>query len=139
MATAVAPPSAKPRHFEKKVVFQVSTLKGLCHLCVLPCSPIFSASESFVIINRVSSVRGMYLLKQNWLLQGTHMDTLKPKNSKSITFTMTMREGFFTFWAILSHSAPTGTVPARRCWRRNVAATGHYNTTNESFQIPLKR
>ena len=37
-------------------------------------------------------------------LQGTHMDTLKPKNSKSITFTV--REGFFTFWAILAHYAP---------------------------------
>ena len=36
-------------------------------------------------------------------LQGTHMDTLKPKNSKSITFTV--RGGFFTFWAILAHSA----------------------------------
>ena len=36
-------------------------------------------------------------------LQGTHMDTLKPKNSKLITFTV--REGFFTFWAILAHSA----------------------------------
>ena len=36
-------------------------------------------------------------------LQGTHMDTLKPKNSKSITFTV--REGFFTYWAILAHSA----------------------------------
>ena len=31
------------------------------------------------------------------------MDTLKPKNSKSITFTV--REGFFKFWAILAHSA----------------------------------
>ena len=37
-------------------------------------------------------------------LQGTHMDTLKPKNSKSITFTE--KGGFFTFWAILAHSAP---------------------------------
>ena len=36
-------------------------------------------------------------------LQGTHMDTLKPKKSKSITFAV--REGFFTFWAILAHSA----------------------------------
>ena len=35
-------------------------------------------------------------------LQGTHMDTLKPKNSKLITFTV--RGGFFTFWAILAHS-----------------------------------
>ena len=32
------------------------------------------------------------------------MDILKPKNSKLITFTV--REGFFTFWAILAHSAP---------------------------------
>ena len=37
-------------------------------------------------------------------LQGTHMDILKPKKSKSMTFTV--REGFFTFWAILAHSAP---------------------------------
>ena len=37
-------------------------------------------------------------------LQGIHMDALKPKNSKSITFTV--RGGFFTFWAILAHSAP---------------------------------
>ena len=37
-------------------------------------------------------------------LQGTHMDTLKPKESKSITFTV--RGGFFTFWLILAHSAP---------------------------------
>ena len=36
-------------------------------------------------------------------LQGTHMDTLKPKKkSKSITFTV--REGFFTFWTIPVHS-----------------------------------
>ena len=35
-------------------------------------------------------------------LLGTHMDTLKPKNSKSIKFTE--RGGFFTFWAILAHS-----------------------------------
>ena len=39
-------------------------------------------------------------------IQGTHMDTLKPKNSKLITFTV--REGFFTFWAILAHSVPFG-------------------------------
>ena len=31
------------------------------------------------------------------------MDTLKPKKSKSITFTV--RGGFFTFWTILAHSA----------------------------------
>ena len=37
-------------------------------------------------------------------LQGTHMDTLKPKHSKSRTFTV--RGGFFTFWAILAHSGP---------------------------------
>ena len=37
-------------------------------------------------------------------LQGTHMGTLKPKNSKSITFTV--RGGFFTFWASLAHSVP---------------------------------
>ena len=30
------------------------------------------------------------------------MDTLKPKKSKSITFTV--RGSFFTFWAILAHS-----------------------------------
>ena len=35
-------------------------------------------------------------------LQGIHIDTLKPKNSKSITFTV--RGGFFTFWASLAHS-----------------------------------
>ena len=45
-------------------------------------------------------------------LQGTHMDSLKPKNSKSITFTV--REGFFTFWAILAHSA------AEAFWQLNV-------------------
>ena len=33
-------------------------------------------------------------------LQGTHMDTLKPKKSKSIAFTV--RGGFFTSWAILA-------------------------------------
>ena len=32
------------------------------------------------------------------------MDTLKPKNSKSIKFTV--RGGFFTFWAILAHGMP---------------------------------
>ena len=37
-------------------------------------------------------------------LKGTYMDTLKPKNSKLITFTV--REDFFTFWAILAHSMP---------------------------------
>ena len=36
-------------------------------------------------------------------LQGTHMGTLKPKNLKSITFTL--RGSFFTFLAILAHSA----------------------------------
>ena len=36
-------------------------------------------------------------------LQGIHMNTLKSKNSKLITFTV--RGGFFTFWAILAHSA----------------------------------
>ena len=36
-------------------------------------------------------------------LQGTHMDTLKPKSSKSITYAV--KESFFTFWAILAHSA----------------------------------
>ena len=35
-------------------------------------------------------------------LRGNRMDTLKPKNSKLITFTE--RGGFFTFWAILAHS-----------------------------------
>ena len=35
-------------------------------------------------------------------LQGL-MDTLKPKKLKPITFTV--RGGFFTFWAILAHSA----------------------------------
>ena len=39
-------------------------------------------------------------------LQGTHIGTSKPKNSKSITFTV--RGGFFTFWAILAHSGPAG-------------------------------
>ena len=34
--------------------------------------------------------------------QETNMDTLKPKNSKLITFTV--RGGFFTFWVILAHS-----------------------------------
>ena len=38
-----------------------------------------------------------------WGLQGTQMDTLKPKNSKLTTFTV--RGGFFTFLAILAHSA----------------------------------
>ena len=32
------------------------------------------------------------------------MDTLKPKNSKSIT--STVKGGFLTFWAILAHSVP---------------------------------
>ena len=36
-------------------------------------------------------------------LQGTHTDTLRPKNSQSITYTV--KRGFFTFWAILAHSA----------------------------------
>ena len=39
-------------------------------------------------------------------LQETQMDTLKPKNSKSITFTV--RGGFFTLWAILANSAAAG-------------------------------
>jgi hypothetical protein len=42
-------------------------------------------------------------------LQGTHMDTLKSKNSKSITFTV--RGGFFTFWAILAHSVTLTYIP----------------------------
>ena len=46
-------------------------------------------------------------------LQGTHMDTLKPKNSKSITFTV--RGGFFTFWAILAHH----TDLKWQIWRNN--------------------
>ena len=44
-------------------------------------------------------------------LQETHMDTLKPKNSKSIIFTV--KEGFFTFWAILAHSAASGVSQPR--------------------------
>ena len=39
------------------------------------------------------------------------MDTLKPKKSKSIIFTV--REGFFTFWTILAHSA-AGLRPVTR-------------------------
>ena len=38
------------------------------------------------------------------------MDTLKSKNSKSMTFTL--RGGFFTFWAILAHSAPPASAGA---------------------------
>jgi hypothetical protein len=34
--------------------------------------------------------------------QETHIDTLKPKKSKSIMFNV--RGGLFTFWAILAHS-----------------------------------
>jgi hypothetical protein len=54
------------------------------------------------------------------VLQGTHMDTLKPNNSKSILFTVT--GGFFTFWAILAYSAPVSKIksegcPALRRWR----------------------
>ena len=33
---------------------------------------------------------------------GTHIDALKPKNSR---LTFTVRGGFFTFWTILVHSA----------------------------------
>ena len=54
-------------------------------------------------------------------LQGTHMGTLKPKNSKLITFTV--RGGFFTFWAILAHSAsppilPTLPIHHLRSWSK---------------------
>ena len=34
VATAVAPPSAKTRQFEKRLVIQVIALQGMCHLCV---------------------------------------------------------------------------------------------------------
>ena len=44
-------------------------------------------------------------------LQGTHMDTLKPKKSKLLTFTV--KGGFFTFWAILAHSAASGVSQPR--------------------------
>ena len=37
-------------------------------------------------------------------LQGTHMDTSKPKKLKSITFTV--RGSFFTFWVILAQNVP---------------------------------
>ena len=43
-------------------------------------------------------------------LQGTHKNTLKPKKSKLVTFTL--RGGFFTFWAILAHSAPPASAGA---------------------------
>ena len=33
--------------------------------------------------------------------QGTHINTLKPKYPKSITFTL--RGGFFRFWEIMAH------------------------------------
>jgi hypothetical protein len=52
-------------------------------------------------------------------LQGTHMDTLKPKSSKSIKFTV--GGGFFTFWAILAHSvtlANTGTTNPALKWQK---------------------
>ena len=49
-------------------------------------------------------------------LQGTHMDTLKPKNSKSMTFNG--REGFFTFWEILAHSLTVG--------RTSTITTSHF-------------
>ena len=54
-------------------------------------------------------------------LQGTHMDTLKPKNSKSITFTV--RGGFFTFWAILAHSVPYPLLLVYFLWEVEVATT----------------
>ena len=45
-------------------------------------------------------------------LQGTHMDTLKPKKFKIDN--IHCQRGFFTFWAILAHSvappAPRGTT-----------------------------
>ena len=47
-------------------------------------------------------------------LQGTHVDTVKQKNSKFITFTV--REGFFTFWAILAQSAPSVVRTPQQFW-----------------------
>ena len=46
-------------------------------------------------------------------LQGTHMDTLKPKNSKLIRFTV--RGCFFTFWAMLDHSVPPWLISICMC------------------------
>ena len=45
-------------------------------------------------------------------LQGTHMDTLKPKNSKSKK--CSVWEDFFTFWAILAHSGAWCTPESSR-------------------------
>ena len=76
---------------------------------------------------KFSNVRGLYLRKYGilwiWIillmyhnflglrgLQGTHMNTLKPKNSKLIQFTV--RGDFFTFWDILAHSVPCHGTPS---------------------------
>ena len=59
------------------------------------------------------------------------MDTLNPKNSRSITFTV--RDDFFTFWGILAHSvaplAPPGTTPL-------VLGVGH---TYQYFRFQIRR
>ena len=55
-------------------------------------------------------------------LQGTHMDTLKPKEIKSMTFTL--RGGFFTFWAIVAHCVPRWALQRAKRRSRRAPAGG---------------
>ena len=61
-------------------------------------------------------------------LQGTHMDTLKPKNSKSMTFTV--GESFFTFWAILAN----GGTPS--VWFLATSLSNEKNTNHRDIAAP---
>ena len=54
-----------------------------------------------------------YKTKITFWIRKMHMDTLKPKNSKLITFTV--RAGFFIFWAILAHSGASPLLPPSLC------------------------
>jgi hypothetical protein len=63
-------------------------------------------------------------------LQQTHMDTLTPKKSKSITFTV--RGGFFTFWAILAHSVAWG------FFRRLILQTNEESYQEDDFPQSCK-
>ena len=59
------------------------------------------------------------------------MDTLKPKNSKSIPFTV--RGGFFTFWAILAHSVAVEFLKKRVWAHENVMTEIKLRGSPENF------
>ena len=72
-------PKQNTRNIKEKRKNEGLTLKRMCNVLVLLYFPIFSASEVFSILKLVSSVRGMYIEKQNWLCPGFLKQTLVQK------------------------------------------------------------